>query len=219
MINEIANFILVITLIIIIYKFYETQTHEVVYIKSKLNGVEYMVRKLPDAQEAADLLGYLSITLTKFVDYLRTNDITELYEKHIDGKEFRTTAEKFATDVKRLIRNFNPNVFSESSPNAKYTSYSVNKGQKIVFCLRSKTTNELVDKRTMLFVALHELGHLMTKSIGHTQEFWDNFKIILAISIDEGIYSYVNFYDNPQEYCGTNITDTPYNPHGKNKTK
>lgn len=210
MINEIANFILVITILIIIYKYYETTTHEVLYVKSKVNNVEYMVRKLPDAQDAADLLGYLSITLTEFVDYLKANNVDDIYTKHIDGKEFKTTPEKFARDVKQLIKNFNPNVFSESSPNAKYTSYSVNKGQKIVFCIRSKATNELVDKRTMLFVALHELGHLMTKSIGHTQEFWDNFKIILAIAIDIGVYKYVNFYDNPKEYCGTNITDTPY---------
>ena len=62
-----------------------------------------------------------------------------------------------------------------------------------------------------MFVALHELGHLMTKSIGHTEEFWKNFKFLLQEAIKIGIYTKDDFNKNPVEYCGTNITDTPLN--------
>ena len=30
-----------------------------------------------------------------------------------------------------------------------------------------------------MFVALHELAHVMSSSIGHTEEFWDNFRYLL----------------------------------------
>ena len=36
----------------------------------------------------------------------------------------------------------NPEKLSESIPHTDYTSYSVNKGEQIVFCLRSKDKEE-----------------------------------------------------------------------------
>ena len=35
-----------------------------------------------------------------------------------------------------------------------------------------------------MFVALHEITHIMTKSIGHTEEFWRNFKFILQEAVE-----------------------------------
>ena len=61
-----------------------------------------------------------------------------------------------------------------------------------------------------LFVVLHELAHIMSKSVGHNDEFWKNFKYLLKHSIKINIYNYENFNDNPKYYCGINITDTPY---------
>ena len=115
-------------------------------------------------------------------------------------------------DIERMVNNFNPNNISESTQDNKYTSYSVNKGEKIVFCLRSRDEkNNLVELNTMMFVALHELAHTMTKSIGHTQEFWDNFRILLKNARKLGIYERVNYDKKPVEYCGTKITNDPEN--------
>ena len=105
----------------------------------------------------------------------------------------------------------------ESTPDAEYTSYSVNKGEQIYFCLRAKSEDETKNERLakhniMMFVALHEMSHLMTKSVGHEQEFWDNFKILLKIGIKIGIYQHVDFNRQPVDYCGTKITDTPHKP-------
>ena len=86
----------------------------------------------------------------------------------------------------------------------------MNKGEKIVFCIRSKDEKqELVDINTIMFVAIHELAHVMTKSIGHTEEFWNNMKFLLKKGIDIGVYKQHDYKNDPVPYCGTEITDSP----------
>ena len=60
-----------------------------------------------------------------------------------------------------------------------------------------------------MFVALHELAHIMTKSIGHTEEFWENFKFLLKESIKMNLYKKIDFQKNPHKYCGIEIKDSP----------
>ena len=55
------------------------------------------------------------------------------------------------------------------------------------------------------------MGHLASESIGHTEEFWDNFKWLLEESINIGIYVKQDFETKSVEYCGMNITSTPLN--------
>ena len=50
----------------------------------------------------------------------------------------------------------------------------------------------------------------MTKTIGHGDDFWRNFRFILKAAIHYGIYTRVDFGSNPEPYCGIKITDTPY---------
>lgn len=68
----------------------------------------------------------------------------------------------------------------------------------------------MIDLNTLTFVALHELAHIMTKSIGHKQEFWENFKFLLTNANDAGIYNPQDYKSNPTEYCGEEINDNPY---------
>jgi predicted metal-dependent hydrolase len=100
----------------------------------------------------------------------------------------------------------------ENDMSSADTSYSENKGQKIVVCLRDKKNPPkypLIDKNTVMFVMLHEMAHLMTETIGHTQEFWSNFKRILGDAVQIGIYQQVNYAHSPVDYCGMKITDSP----------
>lgn len=60
-----------------------------------------------------------------------------------------------------------------------------------------------------MFVVLHEMAHLMTFSVGHTPEFWANFRRILHDAIGVGIYQNVNYTHSPVAYCGIQITDSP----------
>ena len=188
------NFILIylIAIVILIGYIYDDSSHtDLVKETSKIDGKTYLVRNLPDKQKAADLIANTKQKLIKLADYLE---------------------EKYPNDprVERLIINFKPEKIMESTPDSKYTSYSVNKGEKVVLCLRSRNSKEeLVEDNVLMFVALHELSHICTKSIGHTDEFWNNFKWLLQKSIDINIYIKQDFQKKPQEYCGTTITDSP----------
>lgn len=205
-----ANAFITIILISIIYIYLESRTYEVTFVKSKINGKSYLVRNLPDKQQTADLLAKISLKLEELVEHIEKTSTKVLFEKYAED-DIDTTKDKLDDDLNRLVDNFNPDNFSESTPDAKYTSYSVNKGEKIVFCMRSKDEDEtIVKENTMLFVAIHELGHLMTKSVGHNPEFWDNFKFLLKVATDIGVYKHTDFNKNPVKYCGTRITDTPY---------
>jgi predicted metal-dependent hydrolase len=159
-----------------------------------------LVRNLDDKEAAAKLLSDICSRLSKLVDHLNDN---------IDAKD---NNKEIKAGIKRMKKNYDPNNIVESSPGNKYTSYSINKGEKIVFCLRSKDKDQaLVDLNTMMFVAIHELAHLMSKDIGHTKEFWDNMKFLLKKGIEIDIYTKQDFNSVPVEYCGTMITDTPLN--------
>ena len=39
-----------------------------------------------------------------------------------------------------------------------------------------------------MFVALHELAHIGTSEIGHTQQYWKNLKFILENAVNQRIY-------------------------------
>ena len=83
------------------------------------------------------------------------------------------------------------------------------KSQTLIASLTSTSSLSLVDINTMMFVAIHELAHIMTKSVGHTPEFWDNMRFLLEEAIKINIYKKQDFSRNPVEYCGTQITDSP----------
>ena len=191
--DDFISFFICIILITILYIHFENRNSDVIYIKSKVDNRKYLVRNLDDKQEASDLLATIRKNLVKLSQ--------ELKKKNGEN-----------VDIDRMINNFNPNNITESDKNNKYTSYSVNKGEKMVFCIRSRDDrNKLIKLNTMMFVALHELAHTMTESIGHTQEFWDNFRILLKNARRLGLYKRVNYNETPVEYCGTKITDDPEN--------
>ena len=196
--KDFTTFFFILICVTIFYVYLENKASDVTYVKT--NNIEYLVRNLPDKEEAALLLSRIRERLLKLVEYV-----------HKDASNSKND-KAHNLSLKRLKKNYKPNNITESSPGNKYTSYSINKGEKIVFCLRSKKVdNKLVDLNTMMFVAIHELAHLMTKSIGHTTEFWDNMRFLLKEGIKIGIYKKQDFNNLPVDYCGTKITDTPLN--------
>lgn len=157
-------------------------------VKSKIDDREYTVQTKEDAQGAADLIATIRQKLILLVNHLIKSN----------GNDSR---------VEMLKINFDPDKLKEGIDNPEFTSYSINKGEQIILCLRSK--DKLMDINTMMFVVLHELAHLATESIGHTPEFWENFKWILEESINIGIYTKQEFKKEPVEYCGMKITTSP----------
>lgn len=187
---------LVLTLVLVgcIYLYLEKDMDfELKCVVSSHDGNKYCVRERKRLHEASDLLA-------RVTDQCR--ELTEYMHKHHGEKE----------SVKRLYNGFKDTVIKETLPTSKLTAYSENKGEKIAFCLNRKKNNNnvLIDEHTLTFVAIHELAHIMTKSIGHKQEFWDNFYFLLKNAKEAGIHDPTDYRNQPQEYCGMQITDNPY---------
>lgn len=172
---------------------YKSSAFDMAHVQSTVDGQKYIVRNMPDKQDAADRLAR---TRAKLIRLMR-----DLKQTHPE-KPF----------VAQMLRNFDadPSRFSESTPDANYTSYSVNKGEKVYMCLRQRNEREeLVDENIITFVALHELAHVGTSEVGHTPLFWNNFGWVLKRAEEIQIYQYTDFAAHPVEYCGIHITDQP----------
>jgi hypothetical protein len=171
--------------------YFESDAFNLKCIISNVDGNKYCVRERAKLQLAADLLANTTQKLKELVVYL--------------GKTYPDRA-----NCKRLVENFNPQTVKEILPTSEYTAYSENKGEKLAFCTTTtKKGDTLIDPNTLMYVAIHELGHLMTKSIGHTQEFWQNFKFLLQNAVKIKIYNPVNYKKKNKNYCGMKITDNP----------
>ena len=179
-------------LLICLKIYYDSDAFNLKCIISGIDGNTYCVRERAKLELAADLLAQVTQKCKDLVNYV--------YKKYPKDP-----------DVKRLKENFNPKKIMETLPTSEHTAYSENKGEKIAFCLNTtKDGNKLIDINTLTFVAIHELSHVMTKSEGHKQIFWQNFKFLLVNAKEAKIYDPVNYKKNPKEYCGMNITDNPY---------
>ena len=160
---------------------------------STVDGNKYCVRDRKEVAAAADLLARVTEKCKSLVEYV--------FKKYPDKD-----------NVLRLRDNFNPQKIMETLPTSEHTAYSENKGEKLAFCLNKKkeNNNELIDENTLTFVAIHELSHIATQTIGHKSEFWDNFKFLLTEAGEAGLYTPKDYKSAPQEYCGMKISDNPY---------
>ena len=191
---DFLSIVLVILILVIIYRIYiNSDTFQLKCIVSDVNGKKYCVREREKIEEAADRLAEVNQHMIKLIDYC--------IKTYPDDER-----------CKRLVKRFNSNKIVEILPTSEYTAYSENKGEKLAFCLdvKKKETTNLIDLNTLTYVAIHELAHICTVSIGHTPEFWDNYKFLLVNAEKIKIYKPIDYKKNPQEYCGTDITDNPY---------
>lgn len=190
---NIFGYVVIIFVVAFTLKIYfESDLFQLKCIMSDEDGNTYCVRETPKLEMVADLLARVTGKLKKLVDYM---------------------AEKYPTreNVQRMKKRFNPKKISETLPTSTYTAYSENKGEKIAFCTTTtKTGTKLIDENTLTFVAVHELGHVMSESVGHNKEFWENFKFLLKNAVKIGIYEPVDYKKKPKKYCGMTISDNPY---------
>jgi len=185
--------LLVVILGCCIYIYFKTGDFELKCIVSGVDGNKYCVRERNRLQDAADLLASVTEKCKELVIYVAKN--------HPDDER-----------AQLLKKKFNPKKIVEILPTSSYTAYSENKGEKVAFCLNvTKGGKEnLIDEHTLMFVAIHELSHISCNSIGHTTEFWDNFKFLLENAKAAGLHDPVDYSKKPTKYCSMKITDNPY---------
>mgnify|MGYP000679976854 CR=1 FL=1 len=99
---EIVNIIIIITLIIIIYKYFEAQSYDIIMVKSNVNNKSYLVRNVENKQEAADLLGAIAVKLEKLVNIMTTSGYEVIYDKYMKKTvDKETEIDKSNTDQQK----------------------------------------------------------------------------------------------------------------------
>ena len=186
--NNIGFTILILS-IIFIYLLYQYHYYSnIETIVSKIDNRNYDVQIKDDSAEAADLIAKVREKLILLVNHMH--------------KTFPSNPK-----VMRLKKNFNPDVLKEGIDNPSYTSYTVNKGEEIILCLR--TDGKIVDINVLTFVCIHELSHIGNETVGHDEPFWEFFKELLIEAINIGVYIKYDYRKSPVKYCGMMITDSP----------
>jgi predicted metal-dependent hydrolase len=188
--NLIESVIFCIILFVILYfsiTYYNNRNHT--YVKAD-DGNEYRVQIAEDNKESANLLSDAITRVKTLLDHLKKSE----------SQDIRT---------KTLLSRFNPENITENDPQemkSGVTSYTVNKGEKIVVCLRQRNNN-FVEINTLMYVIIHELAHICDlTSEQHDEKFWNNFEWILEHAVNIGIYNYVDYSKDQEPYCGMNIT-------------
>jgi predicted metal-dependent hydrolase len=193
--NLIESVIFCIILFIILYfsiTYYNNRNHT--YVKAD-DGNEYRVQNTEDNKESANLLADAITRVKTLLDHLKKSE----------SQDIRT---------KTLLSRFNPDNITENDPQemkSGVTSYTVNKGEKIVVCLRQQNNN-FVEINTLMYVIIHELAHICDiTSEQHDEKFWNNFEWLLEHSVNIGIYNYIDYSKDQEPYCGMNITSNVLN--------
>jgi hypothetical protein len=192
---DILGYVVIVGLLIACaYIYLDNEEFQLKCIVSTVDGNKYCVREREKLQKAADLLAKITEKCKALVEYV--------YKKYPEKD-----------NVQRLHKGFNPKKVMETLPTSTYTAYSENKGEKLAFCLNKQkkgSNDNMIDEHTLTFVAIHELSHIATKSIGHKSEFWENFKFLLQEAKEAGIHDPTDYKKQPQNYCGMTIHDNPY---------
>lgn len=171
------------------YAFVKGERSEVEYVRSNVDQRTYLVQKIQKggatSTQAADALGKIVTDIEALIRHLK---------------------EKYPKDERVILieKRFDPSAVSEGSSHTGYTSFTTNKGERIVLCLRQED-DSFAAPNVAMYVALHELAHLGTKEVGHTANFWAAFEFILKESVAIGIYKKQDYAKEPQAFCGITV--------------
>ena len=184
--------------LVLIYKYLNVS--DVIYVEyfdqTNNKKKKYLVRDVDDKNDALKTLFDIETSLINLVDKILMEQIGDI------------NMHRYMLNIQDKLKYVE---IQESSSDSIYTSYSVNKGETLVFCIRSKTTGEIHDFNDLLYVAIHELAHIGCPEIGHTELFYEINKFLINKAIKFGIYRYIDYSNNNKEYCGMNLTVTVAN--------
>lgn len=201
---EISNIIIVCIIIIIYYEYRYNSLYEsfvATRIESNTDKRKYNVAGLySDTLEASNTMADINNFIFEFLKFLRNKYIF---------KKFGTYYEQ--DFVKRVLKNYNPDVIFENNPNpGEDTSYVTNKGKEFALCLRDRKTKKIHDFNLLQFVTIHELSHLGNIDFGHGYSFWSWMKFMLIQANESGLYIPKDYSKNHIVYCGLEVTFSPF---------
>lgn len=157
--------------------------------KSRVDGRLYRVRGGPLAASSADMLAEVRLRLERLLPSLDT--ISNPFHKRLAARLGNTS--------------FMENPLRTPSPSM--TSYSINKGEYVVLCLRDPVTGKPYDLDLVTYVVLHEAAHIACPEIGHTPLFRRIFADLLVAAKRAGILLKTDYLSEPTPYCGITIAE------------
>lgn len=197
---------ILVFLMVIVILYHKIKYRNRVYVQSDIDNMYYMVRDRKNKKNAANLLAKLRLSLQKVIDYMAHKVL------YMQGD---TSVKVYGQYIDTLKSRFVGVVITESPEDSKYTSYCVNKGDEIVFCIRPKhfanhldVNDTLHDINLIMYVALHEISHIACPERDHTTLFKRIFSFICKNAIELGVYKKINFAQTPAEYCGITIHES-----------
>ena len=194
MITPIKIIILLVTIFLVYLLYNNINGRNMTYIKSNLDNQYYLVRNYPDKQISCDTLAKIKQNIFVIVNHV--NSLKSQYEK-------------MNPHISQLCERIKDVTIRESSIGSKFTSYCVNKGEELVFCIRlKKEGGNIHNINLLMYVVIHEISHVACPEEGHTPLFNDIFKFLCERSVELKIYNKINFNKNPENYCGMVINDS-----------
>lgn len=99
----------------------------------------------------------------------------------------------------RLQKVVSPKIIQGLTFKSSNESYTVNK-RHVHLCLRNRESGNPYPMNMLMYVALHEIAHVVCPEIGHTPLFHTTFDELLKDAEEAGVYdSSIPLIDN---YCG-----------------
>jgi len=192
--NFVVFIIIFIVMSILLFAYFNYQYPDMTYVKSMIDNKFYLVRNVQDKQNACDILAQLMEKILFLSNYLKKNE-----KNYPEYSEYINLLHTKAKDI----------ILIESTQNSAYTSYSVNKGEQIIFCLRTKNiNNELHDINLIMYVVLHEISHVACPIYdNHGPLFKKIFSFLTEEAVKLNLYTKIDFAKNPTNYCGMMISN------------
>ncbi len=125
-----------------------------------------------------------------FVDSLQKDSVNHEYSKYINVLHQK---------IKKTVIGLNNGYRDEKGE--LFTSYTINKGEKMFVCMRNQNKNDV------FYVILHELAHIACPEEEHTKLFNDIYKYLVTYSIKNNFYDFRDYKKNPVDHCGYIINE------------
>lgn len=202
--------VIIVIIICLIYLFWYRNSVEA--YKSNIDNNTYKIvdgYSEIEKQQAADMIAKINIFIISTMKYLRNKYI------YNDGgySDNNLSKEQKKNIVVKLLTRYDPNRLRENNPiSTKNTSYVLNKGVEVAFCIREKISgnNNFHDFNVLQFVTLHEMSHIGMNGYGHNKHFWKVFKFLTEEAKEAGLYEPMDYSKKSVNYCGLTVTLNPY---------
>ena len=157
------------------------------YLKSNIYQKSYLIKNTENKYEKVKMIDKLLESLNILLEDLKTNEELNI-ESDIDEIQERLKKSEVLENI------------TDSD-----TSYTVNKGEKLVICLADRETDNIYSYNLLMYVLLHELAHIINTTYGHDDNFKKVFKIITQRAVDLNLYTYEDYKKSPKNYCGLTL--------------